>query len=73
MTQTGKTIGILMTGHAVPQVLDALGDYDAMFARLLDGHGFTFGQLRLRGRCDSAAHADECDWLADHGLQTWCL
>ena len=35
-------IGILQTGHAPDVVLDELGDYDAMFARLLDGHGFEF-------------------------------
>jgi GMP synthase (glutamine-hydrolysing) len=35
-------IGILKTGHAPDIVLDSLGDYDAMFARLLDGHGFEF-------------------------------
>lgn len=35
-------IGILQTGH-FPDALQAQhGDYDAMFARLLDGHGFTF-------------------------------
>jgi len=35
-------IGILKTGHAPDIVLGELGDYDAMFARLLDGHGFDF-------------------------------
>ncbi|WP_147103754.1 type 1 glutamine amidotransferase [Tateyamaria sp. syn59] len=35
-------IGILQTGHAPDEVLGSLGDYDAMFARLLDGHGFNF-------------------------------
>lgn len=35
-------IGILQTGHAPDVVLDELGDYDAMFARLFDGHGFDF-------------------------------
>ncbi|APX11050.1 type 1 glutamine amidotransferase [Tateyamaria omphalii] len=35
-------IGILQTGHAPDEVLGSLGDYDAMFARLLDGHGFDF-------------------------------
>jgi GMP synthase (glutamine-hydrolysing) len=38
-------IGILKTGHAPDIVLDSLGDYDAMFARLLDGHGFEFAPL----------------------------
>ncbi len=35
-------IGILKTGHAPDIVLGELGDYDAMFARLLEGHGFEF-------------------------------
>src|SRR6056297_1869820 len=35
-------IGILQTGHAIDILRRELGDYDAMFARLLDGHGFTF-------------------------------
>lgn len=35
-------IGILQTGHAPQEVLGSLGDYDAMFARLLSGHGFRF-------------------------------
>lgn len=35
-------IGILQTGHAPDEVLGPLGDYDAMFARLLGGHGFEF-------------------------------
>ena len=35
-------IGILQTGHAPDEVLGSLGDYDAMFRRLLDGHGFAF-------------------------------
>lgn len=56
-------IGILMTGHAVPEIQDTLGDYDAMFARLLDGHGFTFATYDCEGGVvpDSP---DECDgWL----------
>ena len=35
-------IGILQTGHAPDEVLGTLGDYDAMFQRLLGGHGFLF-------------------------------
>ncbi|WP_121063942.1 type 1 glutamine amidotransferase [Chachezhania antarctica] len=35
-------IGILQTGHAPDLVLEKNGDYDAMFRRLLDGHGFEF-------------------------------
>ncbi len=35
-------IGILMTGHAIPQLEAARGDYDAMFETLLAGRGFAF-------------------------------
>lgn len=35
-------IGILQTGHAPDALIEQAGDYPAMFARLLDGHGFTF-------------------------------
>jgi GMP synthase (glutamine-hydrolysing) len=35
-------IGILQTGHAPAEVVDTLGDYSAMFMRLLSGHGFDF-------------------------------
>ncbi len=42
-------IGILMTGHAVPEVRESLGDYDAFFARLLAGHGFTFAVYDCEG------------------------
>lgn len=34
-------IGILMTGHPPDEMMDG-GLYDQYFARLLDGHGFTF-------------------------------
>jgi len=35
-------IGILMTGHAAAEIKERHGDYDAIFARLLAGHGFDF-------------------------------
>ena len=35
-------IGILQTGHAADPIRAERGDYDDMFHRLLDGHGFTF-------------------------------
>lgn len=35
-------IGILQTGHALDEVQSRLGDYDAMFQRLLGGRGFEF-------------------------------
>ena len=42
MTETKPRIGILKTGHAPDVVLGELGDYDAMFERLLEGEGFAF-------------------------------
>lgn len=35
-------IGILVTGHAIPEFQKDIGDYDAIFAQMLDGHGFEF-------------------------------
>ncbi|MEM6482831.1 MAG: type 1 glutamine amidotransferase [Pseudomonadota bacterium] len=35
-------IGILMTGHALPSLIERRGDYDAIFAQMLAGHGFAF-------------------------------
>ncbi|MDO9525828.1 MAG: type 1 glutamine amidotransferase [Gemmobacter sp.] len=35
-------IGILQTGHAPANLAGEMGDYPDMFARLLDGYGFTF-------------------------------
>ncbi|NKB29424.1 MAG: type 1 glutamine amidotransferase [Rhodobacteraceae bacterium] len=35
-------IGILITGHAPDELQPDFGDYDAFFARLLDGYGFSF-------------------------------
>lgn len=35
-------IGILLTGHSPDEIMKDMGDYDAMFADLLAGHGFTY-------------------------------
>lgn len=40
-------IGILQTGLAPEALSPELGDYPDMFARLLDGHGFTFRTYRV--------------------------
>lgn len=40
-------IGILQTGLAPDVLKGELGDYPDMFARLLDGHGFTFRTWRV--------------------------
>ncbi len=56
-------IGILKTGHAPDIVLDELGDYDAMFARLLDGHGFEFVPFNVvDGEFPAGPHAAD-GWL----------
>ena len=64
-------IGILMTGHALPEVEQALGDYDAMFARLLEGHGYDYVSYDCEGGVVPQA-PDECDgWLitgSKHGV-----
>ena len=35
-------IGILQTGHGTPEMIEAQGDIDVMFTRLLGGRGFDF-------------------------------
>jgi GMP synthase (glutamine-hydrolysing) len=56
-------IGILQTGHAPEALLPESGDYDAMFARLLAGHGFDFETFAVvEGVFPDSAEA--CDgWL----------
>jgi GMP synthase (glutamine-hydrolysing) len=64
-------IGILKTGHAPDIVLGELGDYDAMFARLLEGHGFEFEPYDVVDEdFPDGAHAAE-GWLvtgSKHGV-----
>ena len=64
-------IGILMTGHAIPELLQRIGDYDAMFARLLSGHGFDFETYNVVDE-DYPDAPDACDgWLitgSKHGV-----
>ncbi|MEQ9673843.1 MAG: type 1 glutamine amidotransferase [Roseovarius indicus] len=56
-------IGILMTGHAVPELQERAGDYDAMFARLLAGRGFEFETYNVVDEQYPSA-PDACDgWL----------
>lgn len=56
-------IGILQTGHAPDEVRGELGDYDAMFARLLDGHGFVFETFNVVDM-DFPAGPEACEgWL----------
>lgn len=56
-------IGILQTGLAPDALAPAMGDYPDMFARLLDGHGFTFRTFPVvNGVFPADVH--DCDgWL----------
>mgnify|MGYP005851018673 CR=1 FL=1 len=56
-------IGILMTGHVVPEIKESLGDYDAIFAQLLDGHGFDFGAYDCEAGVIPDSPADCDGWL----------
>lgn len=64
-------IGILMTGHAADDIHKTHGDYDDMFARLLDGHGFEFVSYDVEGG-QLPKSPEECDgWLitgSKHGV-----
>jgi GMP synthase-like glutamine amidotransferase len=56
-------IGILQTGLAPDALAPAMGDYPDMFARLLDGHGFTFQTYRVV-EGEFPASVRDCDgWL----------
>lgn len=64
-------IGILQTGLAPDVLAPTMGDYPEMFARLLDGNGFTFRTFRVVEGAFPAA-VTECDgWLitgSRHGV-----
>ncbi|MEF3047276.1 type 1 glutamine amidotransferase [Pseudotabrizicola sp. L79] len=56
-------IGILQTGLAPENLAQDQGDYPDMFARLLDGHGFTFKTYRVV-EGEFPASVKDCDgWL----------
>lgn len=56
-------IGILQTGLAPDILSPEMGDYPDMFARLLDGHGFTFRTWRVvDGEFPASVH-DADGWL----------
>lgn len=64
-------IGILQTGLAPEALAPEMGDYPDMFARLLDGHGFTFRTYKVV-EGEFPAHVTDCDgWLitgSRHGV-----
>lgn len=56
-------IGILQAGHTPPELRISRGDFDTMFAELLEGHGFTFSAYDVENMVFPAA-PQECDgWL----------
>ena len=64
-------IGILQTGLAPEALAPEMGDYPDMFARLLDGHGFTFRTWKVvEGEFPSSVR-DADGWLitgSRHGV-----
>ncbi len=64
-------IGILQTGLAPEMLTPEMGDYPDMFARLLDGNGFTFRTWRVvEGEFPASVH-DADGWLitgSRHGV-----
>ena len=64
-------IGILQTGLAPDVLAPEMGDYPDMFARLLDGHGFTFRTWRVvDGEFPEGVHSAD-GWLitgSRHGV-----
>lgn len=70
-------IGILQTGLAPDALAPSMGDYPDMFARLLDGHGFTFQTFQVVNGVFPGS-VNDCDgWLitgSKHGAyenHTW--
>lgn len=56
-------IGILQTGHAPDTLIARTGDYDAIFARMLGGHGLSFENFAVvDGQFPSRADAAD-GWL----------
>ncbi len=56
-------IGILQAGHFPDALRADMGDYDAMFARLLDGHGLTFQTWNVVDMDFPVSPEDADGWL----------
>ncbi|MDJ0827281.1 MAG: type 1 glutamine amidotransferase [Rhodobacter sp.] len=56
-------IGILQTGHAPDGLKEQHGNYDGMFQRLLDGHGFDFSTWAVVDMEFPDAATDVDGWL----------
>ena len=64
-------IGVLQAGHAPDRLQSAHGDYDAMFARLLSGHGFETAAYDAEGMVFPDGPQDCDGWLitgSRHGV-----
>lgn len=64
-------IGILMTGHALDELQEKIGDYDAMFANLLDGYGFDYVTYNVVDEAYPESPRDADGWLitgSKHGV-----
>ncbi|MGB3407879.1 MAG: type 1 glutamine amidotransferase [Jannaschia sp.] len=56
-------IGILQTGHTHESLRDKLGDFDAMFQRLLEGNNFTFSAWDVEHMVFPASIHSADGWL----------
>lgn len=56
-------IGILQAGHAAPAVVDAVGDYTAMYSHMLQGHDFTYETWSVVDMEFPASPEDADGWL----------
>ena len=56
-------IGILQAGHTMPELQSTRGDFDAMFARLLQGHGFDFASYDVENMAFPGDVRDCDGWL----------
>lgn len=56
-------IGILQAGHTPAELLSKHGDYDGMFCRLLDGHGFSFAAYDVENMVFPGSIRDADGWV----------
>lgn len=56
-------IGILQTGHAPDEIQRDLGDFDALFGKLLDGRGLTFDTFNVVDMDFPDSHTQRDGWL----------
>lgn len=56
-------IGILQAGHFVPELQPELGDYEALYSTLLQGHGFTFETFSVVDMKFPSGPDDADGWL----------